>query len=37
VPHTFLAEEDTTMLGLITPGGTEGYFVEGGPPLAPRD
>jgi quercetin dioxygenase-like cupin family protein len=31
VPHTFLAEEDTTMLGLITPGGTEGYFVEGGP------
>jgi quercetin dioxygenase-like cupin family protein len=31
IPHTFLAEEDTTMLGLVTPGGTEGYFVEGGP------
>ena len=31
IPHTFLAEQDTTMLGLITPGGTEGYFVEGGP------
>lgn len=31
VPHTFLAEEDTTMLGLVTPGGTEAYFVEGGP------
>ncbi len=31
IPHTFLAEKDTTMLGLITPGGTEGYFTEGGP------
>jgi quercetin dioxygenase-like cupin family protein len=31
VPHTFLAEEDTTMLGLISPGGTEAFFVEGGP------
>ena len=34
IPHTFLAEEDTTMLGLIAPGGTEGYFVEGGPVAA---
>lgn len=31
VPHTYLAEEDTTMLGLVTPGGTEGFFVEAGP------
>jgi len=29
VPHTFLAEEDTTMLGLLTPGGTEAYFAAG--------
>ncbi len=31
VPHTFIAEEDTAMLGLITPGGTEAFFAEGGP------
>jgi quercetin dioxygenase-like cupin family protein len=31
VAHTFLAEQDTTMLGLVTPGGTESYFAEGGP------
>jgi quercetin dioxygenase-like cupin family protein len=31
VPHTFLAEEDTTMLGIISPGGTEAFFVEAGP------
>ena len=31
VPHTFIAEEDTTMLGLVSPGGTEAFFIEGGP------
>src|ERR1700759_5317720 len=31
VPHTFIAEEDTAMLGLVTPGGTEAFFTEGGP------
>ncbi|HEY4701884.1 MAG TPA: hypothetical protein VIH64_08345, partial [Streptosporangiaceae bacterium] len=31
VPHTFIAEEDTTMLGLVSPGGTEAFFTEGGP------
>jgi quercetin dioxygenase-like cupin family protein len=31
VPHTFIAEEDTTMLGLVSPGGTEAFFAEGGP------
>jgi quercetin dioxygenase-like cupin family protein len=31
VPHTFIAEQDTTMLGLVSPGGTEAFFVEGGP------
>lgn len=31
VPHTFIAEEDTAMLGLVSPGGTEAFFTEGGP------
>jgi hypothetical protein len=31
VPHTFIAEQDTTMLGMVTPGGTEAFYVEGGP------
>ena len=31
VPHTFIAEQDTTMLGLVSPGGTEAFFTEGGP------
>ena len=31
VPHTFIAEEDTTMLGLVSPGGSEAFFAEGGP------
>jgi hypothetical protein len=31
LPSHHGAEQDTTMLGLITPGGTEGYFAEGGP------
>ena len=29
VPHTFISEEDTTMLGLLTPGGTEAFFDAG--------
>lgn len=32
VPHTFISEEDTTMLGLLTPGGTEALF-DAGPPV----
>jgi len=32
VPHTFLALEDTKMLGIMSPGGTEGYYFEGGVP-----
>ena len=31
VPHTFLAEEDSAMLGLLSPGGTEAFFVDAGP------
>lgn len=47
VPHTFVVEGDTParMLTLISPGGGEGVFVEGGrpaehdglPPAAPPD
>jgi quercetin dioxygenase-like cupin family protein len=29
VPHTFLTVEDATMLGLLTPGGTEAFFDAG--------
>jgi len=29
LPHTFLSEQDTLMLGLLTPGGTEAYFASG--------
>jgi quercetin dioxygenase-like cupin family protein len=31
VPHSFLALEDVTMLGIMSPGGDEGFFVEAGP------
>ena len=31
VPHTFLADEDTVMLGVLSPGGSEAFFVEAGP------
>jgi len=31
VPHTFIAEEETAMLGLVSPGGSEAFFIEGGP------
>jgi mannose-6-phosphate isomerase-like protein (cupin superfamily) len=47
VPHTFVVEGDrpARMLTLLTPGGGEGFFVEGGrpaehdglPPAAPPD
>jgi len=47
VPHTFVVEGDTParMLTLLTPGGGEGVFIEGGrpaehaglPPAAPPD
>ena len=47
IPHTFVVEggEDARMLTLLTPGGGEGYFVEGGrepegpglPPPGPPD
>lgn len=29
VPHTFVAEEDTTLLAVLTPGGTEAFFDAG--------
>ena len=32
VPHTFVSEQETTMLGLLTPGGTEAFF-DAGPPV----
>ena len=28
VPHTFIAEQDTTLLGLVSPGGTEAFFTK---------
>jgi mannose-6-phosphate isomerase-like protein (cupin superfamily) len=47
VPHTFVVEGDrpARMLTLLTPGGGEGFFIEGGkaaegeglPPAAPPD
>jgi mannose-6-phosphate isomerase-like protein (cupin superfamily) len=47
VPHTFVVEgsRPARMLGILTPGGGEGFFAEGGrpaqgegfPPPAPRD
>jgi quercetin dioxygenase-like cupin family protein len=35
VPHSFLVEGDTeaVMVGLLSPGGSERYFAEAGPPV----
>ena len=35
VPHTFISEQDTSMLGLLTPGGTEAFFDYGPPVTSP--
>jgi quercetin dioxygenase-like cupin family protein len=32
VPHTFLALRDSMMLGLLSPGGTEAFYVDAGVP-----
>lgn len=35
VPHTFVSEQDTSMLGLLVPGGTEAFFDYGPPVTSP--
>jgi quercetin dioxygenase-like cupin family protein len=33
IPHTFLAEQDSVMLGLLSPGGTEAFYLDAGLPV----
>jgi quercetin dioxygenase-like cupin family protein len=33
VPHTFRAEADSVMLGLLSPGGTEAFYLDAGLPV----